>query len=43
MATQIIKRTVMPAQAGIQRLKSLDHGQKHAGMTHKSDSSECIQ
>ena len=24
---------VMPAAAGIQRLKSLDPGQKHAGMT----------
>jgi hypothetical protein len=23
----------MPAKAGIQRLKSLDSGQKHAGMT----------
>ena len=23
----------MPAEAGIQRLKSLDPGQKHAGMT----------
>ena len=30
---------VLPAQAGIQRLKSLDHGQQHAGMTIKWDSS----
>jgi hypothetical protein len=26
---------VVPAEAGIQRLKSLDPGQKHAGMTGK--------
>jgi len=29
---------VMPAEAGIQRLKSLDPGQKHAGMTIQWDS-----
>ena len=29
---------VVPAEAGIQRLKSLDPGQKHAGMTIKWDS-----
>ena len=31
---------VVPAEAGIQRLKSLDPGQKHAGMTIKWDSTE---
>jgi len=30
---------VVPAEAGIQCLKSLDPGQKHAGMTIKWDSS----
>ena len=30
---------VLPAEAGTQRLKSLDPGQKHAGMTIKWDSS----
>jgi len=30
---------VMPAQAGIQCLKSLDSSSKHAGMTRKWDSS----
>jgi hypothetical protein len=29
---------VLPAEAGIQRLKSLDPGQKHAGMTITWDS-----
>ena len=33
------KILVLPAAAGIQRLKSLDPGQKHAGMTIKWDSS----
>ena len=28
----------MPAEAGIQRLKTLDPGQNHAGMTCKWDS-----
>ena len=32
--------SVMPAKAGIQRLKSLDPGQKHAGMTIKWESSD---
>jgi hypothetical protein len=32
-------KLVLPAQAGIQRLKSLDTGQQHAGMTIKRDSS----
>jgi hypothetical protein len=31
--TVIGKTQVVPAEAGIQRLKSLDPGQKHAGMT----------
>ena len=31
---------VVPAEAGIQRLKSLDPGQKHAGMTIKWDSAD---
>jgi hypothetical protein len=30
---------VLPAEAGTQRLKSLDPGQKHAGMTIEWDSS----
>ena len=35
----VIRRMlVVPAEAGIQRLKSLDPGQKHAGMTIKWDS-----
>ena len=31
--TVVRKIHVMPAEAGIQRLKSLDPGQNHAGMT----------
>jgi len=37
--TVIGRMLVMPAEAGIQCLKSLDPGQKHAGMTIKWDSS----
>ena len=37
--TVIYRMVVVPAEAGIQRLKSLDPGQKHAGMTIKWDSS----
>jgi hypothetical protein len=36
----IHNKLVLPAQAGIQRLKSLDPGQQHAGMTIKWDSSD---
>ena len=36
------KILVLPAAAGIQRLKSLDPGQKHAGMTIKWDSSGAL-
>ena len=36
--TVICRMVVLPAEAGIQRLKSLDPGQKHAGMTIKWDS-----
>ena len=35
-------KLVLPAQAGIQRLKSLDTGQQHAGMTIKWDSSGSV-
>jgi len=31
--TAVRNKLVMPAEAGIQRLKSLDSGYKHAGMT----------
>jgi hypothetical protein len=31
---------VLPAEAGIQRLQSLDPGQRHAGMTMKWDSND---
>ena len=31
---------VVPAEAGIQRLKSLDPGQQHAGMAIKWDSTD---
>ena len=33
---------VMPAEAGIQSLRSLDPGQKHAGMTIVWDSNEVV-
>jgi len=41
MSADIYKMVVLPAEAGIQRLKSLDPGQKHAGMTIKWDSRGC--
>ena len=34
----LVRMHVVPAEAGIQRLKSLDPGLKHAGMTNKWDS-----
>ena len=37
--TVICRIFVVPAEAGIERLKSLDHGLKHAGMTTKLDGS----
>jgi len=37
MRADIRNMLVLPAEAGIQRLKSLDSGQKHAGMTLASD------
>ena len=39
VTTAYTKKYVVPAQAGIQRLKSLDPGPKLAGMTRKWDSS----
>jgi hypothetical protein len=33
MRAEIRNMLVVPAEAGIQHLKSLDSGQKHAGMT----------
>jgi hypothetical protein len=36
--TAIGKMLVAPAEAGIQRLESLEPGQKHAGMTNMWDS-----
>ena len=38
VCADIHNKLVLPAQAGIQRLKSLDPGQQHAGMTIKWDS-----
>jgi hypothetical protein len=39
----ISKMRVMPAEAGIQRLKSLDPGQKQAGMTTSGRSRISLQ
>jgi len=36
----LVRMHVVPAEAGIQRLKSLDPGLKHAGMTNMWDNSD---